>query len=84
MRRGDFDTWETLLWIGIWIALIFVLAVLFIGCTPLTEKAERYGEVGERFLNPDEVQIKYHREGNTVSGYEMRCFGAACEEFGSE
>lgn len=62
--------------------LVFCLVVLVVlaGCTPLTEKAERYGEVGERFLNPDEVKIEYRREGNTVSGYEMRCFGKTCDE----
>ena len=64
----------------LWLAGVVLIIILASGCTPLSEKAERYSEVGERFLNPDEVKIEYHREGNDVSGYEMRCFGGACQD----
>lgn len=54
--------------------------VILVGCSVTDEKTHRYEDITTRFLLPDEVEVRYERKGNTISGWERRCFGAGCND----
>ncbi len=50
------------------------------GCTIAQEKGERYQAVLEKFWDAEYVKIHFERNGETMSGWEYRCFGEACKQ----
>ncbi len=67
------------------IIYVSMAAVIATGCSidTIRNKADRYKEVAEKTGDPDEVCVVYSRKGEVTSGFERRCFGAACDNLPS-
>lgn len=60
--------------------VILVLSILATGCTGLVQqKLDRYESASRMAANPEHIKIRYVREGDASSFYEMRCTGSLCE-----
>lgn len=60
--------------------IVILISFMSVGCTSLEQKTERYRRAADMTSNPERVEVRYIREGDTASFYEQRCSGAMCNE----